>query len=352
MSSTHHMINGRIVLAYSGGSGSSAALAALGRSSASVIAVLVDLGQGRGVEGLRGRAMALGARRVHVVDGRDEFLDRFVLPAIQIGHFGHLALAADPALHHPFVARVLADVAAMEEAAVVAHGAGAGSASASRLESLIRDCGFAGAILASGAIPAEPRVHERPAHAIIDGWAHAVEGLGSQPASSDRAVFQLTRDPSAAPGAAAVAVSFAGGRPTAVNGVSLSLGELVEVITTIAGDHGIGRAASGAEHDGRWTIVEAPAALVLTAAFAALCDAAAGGQAIAACAALGPVFREVLRQGEWYTPAAAAVQAFVGTLAAGVSGTVYLDLQHGNCRVERVEVDRAVSVPVERQTEH
>jgi argininosuccinate synthase len=345
MSTTHFTrIDGRIVLAYSGGSGSTAALTALARSPAPVIAVLVNLGQQRGLEGLRDRAIALGARRVHVVDARDEFLDRFVLPAVQIGHFGDLARAADPALHHPCIARGLADVAAMEDAVAIAHGARAGSASAARLEWLIRDCGFAGTILAAGSASDASRIHDQPAHATLDGWAHAVEGSGFQPASSDRAVYQLTRDPATAPGAAAVAISFAGGRPTAVNGVSLSRGELVEVITTIAGDHGVGRVAAGIDHDSGWRIVEAPAAVVLTAAFTSLCDAAAGPRAIAARAAVGPVFRERLRDGEWYRPAGAAVQAFVGALAAAVSGTAYLDLRHGACRVERVEVDRAAPV--------
>ena len=104
--------------------------------------------------------------------------------------------------------------------------------------------------------------------------------------------------------------------------------------------------ASSAKADNSWTIVEAPAAVVLTAAFAGLCEAGAGARGVAARAALGPVFREILREGGWYSPAAAAVQAFVRTLAASVSGTAYLDLQHGECRVERVEADRAAPVSV------
>jgi len=339
----------RILLAYSGGSGSTAALVNM---SEPAVAVVVDLGQQPGLEGLRARAMALGARRVHVVDGRDEFLDRFALPAIQIGCVADLTCAADPALHHPFIARVLADVAAMEDASVIAHGAEAGSVSAARLESLIRDCGFAGRVLAAAPRLGRSGAPERPTHVTIDGWAHTAEGSGPQPASSDRTAYQLTRDPAVVPGTATVALSFAGGRPTAVNGVSLSLGELVEVITTIAGDHGVGRVASSAKADNSWTIVEAPAAVVLTAAFAGLCEAGAGARGIAARAALGPVFREILREGGWYSPAAAAVQAFVRTLAASVSGTAYLDLQHGECRVERVEADRAAPVSVERQAEH
>jgi argininosuccinate synthase len=344
--------NGRIVLAYSGGNGSTAALAALGERAAPAIAVVVDLGRQRGLEGLRARAMALGARRVHVVDGRDEFLDRFVLPAIQIGHFDDLALAADPALHHPFVARVLADLAAMEDASTIAHGAGAGSADASRLEALIRDCGFTGTILPADTTAAELEARDLLAHATIDGWAHAVHGSGPRPPSSDRTAYQLTRDPATAPGAAAVAISFAGGRPTAINGVPLSLGELVEAITTIAGDHGVGRVPASTEDDNGWTIVEAPAAAVLTAAFPALCDAGAGRQALAGRKALAPVFRDIVREGGWFTPAAVAVQAFVHSLAESVSGTAYLALEHGDCRVEKVEVERAVPIAVERQPEH
>jgi argininosuccinate synthase len=341
-------MNGRIVLAFSGGTGSSAALESLARSS-EIVAVIVDAGQPRGLEGLRERAVALGARRVHVVDGRDEFLERYMLPALQIGHFSEAASAADAALQYPFIARVLCDVAAMEDAAAIAHGAPAGSTTADRFDSLIMDCGFGGVILPrpAGVEPSAPASSLE--HATVEGWTHAVCGSGPHPGPGDRAVYRLTRDPASAPGSASVAITFADGRPTAVNGVRLSLAELAEVVTTIAGDHGIGRLLAPGAGTG-WTVVEAPAAVVLTAAFTSLCGAAGGADATTARAALGPAFRVMLGEGRWRAPVGDAIHAFIGALAGRIAGTAHLELSHGECRVSRADVDRApVAAPVARR---
>ena len=64
----------RIVLAYSGGLATSAAIPWLADTyAAEVITVTVDLGQGRELEEVRDRALATGALRAHVFDERDAF---------------------------------------------------------------------------------------------------------------------------------------------------------------------------------------------------------------------------------------------------------------------------------------
>ena len=74
----------RIVLGYSGGLDTSIAIPWLAeRYGAEVIAVTVDLGQGRELTDLRERALALGATRAHVLDARDEFAREYILPSLQ-----------------------------------------------------------------------------------------------------------------------------------------------------------------------------------------------------------------------------------------------------------------------------
>ena len=76
----------RIVLGFSGGLDTSIAIPWLAeRYRAEVIAVTVDLGQGRELTDLRARALALGATRAHVLDARDEFAREYILPALQAG---------------------------------------------------------------------------------------------------------------------------------------------------------------------------------------------------------------------------------------------------------------------------
>ena len=65
----------RIVLAYSGGLDTSVAVPWLAeRFDAEIIAVTLDLGQGKELDNVRERALAVGAIKCHVVDVREEFV--------------------------------------------------------------------------------------------------------------------------------------------------------------------------------------------------------------------------------------------------------------------------------------
>lgn len=62
----------RIVLAYSGSLDDAAAIQWLReRHTAEIVAVTLDLGQGRELEAVRDRALAIGAQRAYVLDARD-----------------------------------------------------------------------------------------------------------------------------------------------------------------------------------------------------------------------------------------------------------------------------------------
>jgi len=93
----------RIVLAYSGSLEGSAAIQWLrDHHSAEIVAVTLDLGQGRELEVVRDRALATGAQRAHVLDTRDEFAREYVVPALRADalHEGRvpMALALGPDL--------------------------------------------------------------------------------------------------------------------------------------------------------------------------------------------------------------------------------------------------------------
>ena len=105
----------RIVLAYSGSLDSSVAIPWLAdRRGADIIAVTIDLGQGKDVlEEIRDRALATGALRAHVIDARDQYLRDSVLRGLRadsVRHgVGHRAVdpGADqaPAAVHGEIAR-------------------------------------------------------------------------------------------------------------------------------------------------------------------------------------------------------------------------------------------------------
>ena len=76
----------------------------------------MDLGQGRELDDVRERALAIGAVRAHVLDVREEFARDFILPALQAGavYEGRYPLAT--ALGRPLIAKHLVEIAHIEGA--------------------------------------------------------------------------------------------------------------------------------------------------------------------------------------------------------------------------------------------
>src|SRR3990172_12025280 len=113
----------RIVLAYSGGLDTSVAIPWLAEKyGAEVIAVTMDLGQGKELNDVRERALAVGAVRAHVVDVREEFARDYILPALQAGAVYEDKYPLATALGRPLIARKLVEIARLEGATVIAHG--------------------------------------------------------------------------------------------------------------------------------------------------------------------------------------------------------------------------------------
>ena len=74
----------RIVLAYSGGRQSSAAIQWLADTyGAEVVTVTLDFGQGDDLAAVRARALAEGAVRSHVLDVREAFARDYILPSLK-----------------------------------------------------------------------------------------------------------------------------------------------------------------------------------------------------------------------------------------------------------------------------
>ncbi len=236
----------RIVLAFSGGPASAAAIPWLAaRHDAEVIAMTLDLGQSSGLEDVRHRALSAGAARAHVLDVRDEFARGYLLPALRAGTTdGSLPMAAP--LVRALVAKKLLEVAAIEGARSVAHGCTVSDADdvtfEARVHALDPDIAVIGPAWLDPASEAAPR-------AGANLWGRWTTGQPS---------YTLTKPPASAPDSPArVDISFDHGIPVAVNGVTMDVVELIESLTTIAGQHGVGRLE----------YAEAPASVVLYTAY-------------------------------------------------------------------------------------
>ena len=304
----------RIVLAYSGGLETSIAIPWLAdRHGAEVVAVTVDLGQGKEVlEEIRDRALATGALRAHVVDVRDAFARDYIVRALKAGILGELSPVA-AALAHPLIAQRVVEIADIEQAMTVAHGDPAGTASP--LDRTIRALDPTMTVLAPAAdwgMTLDAQLdYARERHVTLPV---EFSGLGDR-ASAPRPVGGKSGEP------ASVDIAFERGAPVGVNGVTMPLLDLIGSLGIIAGAHGVSSlAALHASHDALEKAVIAKPGEFSSPRIAA------------------PYLR-VLRDGAWFSPARQALDVGADAVQQQVSGVVRLTLFDGACAVGEVHAE-------------
>ena len=215
-------MNQRIVLAFNGDAAACAAVRWLSDTqNADIVALIVDVGQGEAPEETRGRALACGAQRVHVVERLDEFARDAIVPLA----------SADAVLNertlrqlaYPVIAAALVEVAAIENADAVAH-----ASSGDELDAAIHRLAPSLQVIA----PA------REWHAQQIDPSDYLKGhrLTSATARPDRHLLVRVRvAPAADSDVATVVIGFASGIPVSVNGVAMELPELIESLSLIGG---------------------------------------------------------------------------------------------------------------------
>ncbi len=293
------------------------------RCAGPIAALTLDLGGGDDLDAARERALGAGALRAHVIDARTELAADVVRPALAAGA---LSPPVSPfALALPVVARRLVDVARIEGTATIGHALDRPEALV--LERLVRSLAPDLTILGPG-----PEATAPATRAIATLWGRSVR---FEETAAPARLFTRTRERAARlSDPAVVEIAIEAGVPVAVNGIALALDELIEIVGTIAGDHGVGRLdrRSGGAPAVR-EIVELPAAVVLAEAVEALAAAALDPLSLSLRRQLAPVYAGLLGDGHWYTPARAALDAFTTASAAAIAGTATLQLSGGACRV-------------------
>jgi argininosuccinate synthase len=282
----------RIVLAYSGGLDSSAIPWLADKYGAEIIAVTIDLGQGRALEAVRDRALASGALRAHVLDVRDDFAKRYLLRALRAGALYDDTRSMSDAIGLPLIAQTLVEIAAIEQTTAIAHGAAG------------YDARIGVAMLALN-----------PAVTIV-APEREWEARHAEPVIASTA--ECPHEP------AYVEIAFNRGVPSAINGVAMSLVDLIGSLDFIAGAHGVGRRGK----------LETPASIVLHAAHRDLHGT--GSMSDETRRSLQTVRRKyvgILDSGAWFGPERQALDAEVDRIQEHVSGIVRLKLFKGGCAI-------------------
>ena len=346
----------RIVLAYSGGLDTSVAIPWLiEHYRAEVIAVTLDLGQGKERDDVRARALAVGATRAHLVDVRDEFAVEYILPALQAGAIYEDQYPLATALGRPLIAKQLVEIARLEGAGAIAHGCTGKGNDQVRIDVSARALNPAIRIIAPARIwgmtrPDEiayARSHRIPVSVSVDSpystdanlWGRSIEcGMLEDPwTEPPEEIYTLTKSPAECPDTPAyVEIEFEAGVPTKVNGVAMPLTELISSLETIAGAHGVGRidmVENRLVGIKSREIYEAPAASVLHAAHRELETFVVPRDLERLKHELARVYADLVYNGLWFTPTREAIDAFVARIQERVHGSVRLKLFKGDCRV-------------------
>jgi len=346
----------RIVLAYSGGLDTSVAIPWLaGKYHAEIVAVTLDMGQGKVLEDVRDRALATGAVRAHVLDVRDEFAHEYVLPALKADALYEDRYPMATPLGRALIARKLVEIADMERASAIAHGCTGEGNDQVRLDITVRALRPKMAVIA----PARECGMTRPeeieyarAHGVrvpstigspystdSNLWGRSIEGgVHEDPrVEPPEEIYTLTRSPAASPDEPAyVEITFARGVPIAINGVEMPLVELVASLGTIAGTHGVGRLDMVENRligiKSR-EIYESPAAVVLHAAHKELQQMVTTRDGDRVSRLISLHYADLVYNGLWFTQEREALDAYVEKVQERVSGGIRVKFFKGDWRV-------------------
>src|ERR671917_2471073 len=253
---------GRVLLLYSGGLDTSVMLRWIQENyDAEVVTLTINLGQpGEDYEVVTGKARDLGAIDAILVDAREEFAERYVLPAIRANALYGGGYPLFTALGRPLIAKLAVEKARETGCDTIAHGCTGKGNDQVRIESTVAALAPEMKIIApvrgwqmgreeeiayarEHGIPVKGGT-ETPPYSIDDNlWGRSSEGGPiedlSEPPRDD--VFDLVTDPRAAPEEAQdVVVEFERGCPFAPDGQRRELVDLLEGAGEVAARHGIG----------------------------------------------------------------------------------------------------------------
>jgi len=352
----------KIVLAYSGGLDTSVILRWLKENyQADIIAFCADLGQEDELDGLEAKALRTGASKCYIDDLQEEFARDFIFPMFQAGAIYEGQYFLGTSIARPLIAQRMVEIARLEKADAIAHGATGKGNDQVRFE------------LAAAALAPELRViapwrEERfrqqfPGRAQMIAFAKEnkipVKASAKKPYSTDRNLLHISyesgvlEDPwfdasskemlgmyklSAAPEDAPdepeyIELEFEQGDCVAVNGKPLSPLGAMKTLNKIGGKHGIGRVDIVENRfvgmKGRG-VYETPGGAILHFAHRQMETLTMDREVMHLRDSLIPKYSSLVYNGFWFSPEREALQALVTETQRDVTGVVRLKLYKGN----------------------
>ncbi len=345
----------KVVLAYSGGLDTSVIIPWLKENyDCEVIAVCIDVGQGKETDGLEERALTSGASKYYLKNITDEFVDDYVIPCVQAGAVYEGKYLLGTSMARPGISKALVEVALEEGAYAICHGATGKGNDQVRFELTIKALAPHIEIIAPWRIwriasreDAIAYLEERNIPIPMKKsdsysrdrnlWHLSHEGLELEnPALEPKleGLLQMCVTPEQAPDEPTyVELEFVKGYPTTLNGQAMKASAIIAELNTIGGANGVGviditeNRVVGMKSRG---IYETPGGTILYYAHNELEYLCLDKQTQAFKTQSAVKFAELVYSGEWFTPLREALTAFVNETQELVTGKVKLKLYKGN----------------------
>ncbi|MGH1142702.1 argininosuccinate synthase [Bacillus pseudomycoides] len=346
----------KVVLAYSGGLDTSVAIKWLQEKKYDIIALCLDLGEGKDLEFVKEKALSVGAIKSYMIDVQEEFANEYALMALQ-GHTlyeGKYPLVS--ALSRPLIAKKLVEIAEQEGASAVAHGCTGKGNDQVRFEVSIQALNPYLEVIAPvrewkwsrEEEIAYAKENDVPIPINLDSpfsidqnlWGRSNEcGILEDPwAAPPEDAYEMTLALEDTPNKPEfVEIGFESGVPTTLNGTSYSLSELIKTLNSLAGKHGVGRI----DHvENRLVgiksreVYECPAAMTLLTAHKELEDLTLVKEVAHFKPMIEQKLTELIYNGLWFSPLKQALAAFLQETQKSVTGTVRVKLFKGHAIVE------------------
>lgn len=347
----------KVVLAYSGGLDTSVIVRWLLETyGCEVICFAADVGQKEELDGLEAKAINTGASKIYIDDLQEEFARDFIFPALRANAIYEGTYLLGTSLARPLIAKRQVEIAALEGADAVCHGATGKGNDQVRFELTYMALNPHIRIISAWKDPnwtfnsresmfdyAEkhgiplPLTKDKPYSSDRNSLHISHEGaiLEDPWAEPPEDIFVLTKSPENAPDKPTyVEIEFERGNPVAIDGQKMTPAKLMDYINTIAGENGVGRIDLvenrfvGMKSRG---VYETPGGTVLWAAHRGVESLTMDREVMLMRDSLIPKYAQLVYNGFWYSPEMTALQAFIDQTQENVTGTARMKLYKGNC---------------------
>lgn len=346
----------KVVLAYSGGLDTSVAIKWLQEKNYDIIALCLDLGEGKDLAFVKEKALSVGAIKSYMIDVQEEFTNEYALMAMQAHTLYEGKYPLVSALSRPLIAKKLVEIAEQEGATAVAHGCTGKGNDQVRFEVSIQALNPYLEVIAPvrewkwsrEEEIAYAKENDVPIPINLDSpfsidqnlWGRSNEcGILEDPwAAPPEDAYEMTLALEDTPNKPEfVEIGFEAGVPTTLNGTAYSLSELIKTLNALAGKHGVGRI----DHvENRLVgiksreVYECPAAMTLITAHKELEDLTHVKEVAHFKPVIEQKITELIYNGLWFSPLKQALHAFLQETQKNVTGTVRVKLFKGHAIVE------------------